>query len=110
TLSAGGASTYTWSTGAQAPNSTVSPTASTQYSVSATDQYGCVLSNTITLNPLSSPEISLNTSSGNYIACVGDTLILNANGANAYAWSANGNFIANTQSIAVAPLYNTTYY
>src|SRR5690606_38315052 len=66
TLSAGGASTYTWSTGAQAQSIVVSPTVPTHYSVSATDEYGCVLSNTITINPLSIPEISLNTSSGNY--------------------------------------------
>ncbi|MBX3163830.1 MAG: T9SS type A sorting domain-containing protein [Bacteroidetes bacterium] len=110
TLSAGGATTYTWSTGSQAQSIIVSPTINTQYSVSTTDEYDCVLSNTITINPLSAPEISLNTNSGNYIACVGDTLILNASGASSYAWSANGNFIASTQTLAVAPLHNTTYY
>ncbi|MBX3164924.1 MAG: T9SS type A sorting domain-containing protein [Bacteroidetes bacterium] len=109
-LTASGANTYTWSTGSQVQSIVVSPTVPTQYSVSATDQYGCVLSSTVFINAMATPEISLNTSNGNYFACVGDTLVLSVNGANAYAWSANGNVIANTQTLAVAPTNNTTYY
>ncbi|MBX3163453.1 MAG: T9SS type A sorting domain-containing protein [Bacteroidetes bacterium] len=110
TLSAGGASTYTWSTGSQAASIVVNPTISTQYSVSATDQYNCVFNNVVSINVTAIPEVSLNTGSDNYTICAGDALVLSANGANSYAWSANGNVIANTQTLAVAPLHNAIYY
>src|SRR5690606_20075021 len=71
-LTAIGASSYTWDNGTQAQSIVVSPTTTSQYYVSATDQYGCTGSSTVTIYPLSIPEISLNTSSGNYTTCVGD--------------------------------------
>lgn len=41
TLTASGASTYTWSTGDISPTTTVSPTSNTMYSVTGTDANGC---------------------------------------------------------------------
>ncbi|MBX3163152.1 MAG: T9SS type A sorting domain-containing protein [Bacteroidetes bacterium] len=41
-LSVIGGVTYTWNTGAQGQSITVSPTTTTQYYVTSTDQYGCI--------------------------------------------------------------------
>lgn len=48
TLSASGASTYTWSTHGQASSETISPTANTTYTVSGTGSNGCIDSTWIT--------------------------------------------------------------
>lgn len=61
TISASGADTYTWSTGATTSDFSVAITNSTIYSVEGTNSFGCVndASKTITVNPL--PNVLLNT-------------------------------------------------
>lgn len=48
TLTASGASTYLWTDGQTEPTILISPTTTTQYSVSGSDSYGCVGSSIIT--------------------------------------------------------------
>src|SRR5690606_29771623 len=106
TLNASGAISYTWSNGAQTSSIAVSPAATVQYSVSATNQNGCVGNNTVTVSPTMmqstfTPVISV----GNVSVCVGGSVTLNACGAISYTWS-NG---AQTSSIAVSPTESTQY-
>jgi hypothetical protein len=50
TISASGASIYTWSNNTTGSSITVSPTSTTTYSVTGTDQSGCSSTQTITIN------------------------------------------------------------
>jgi hypothetical protein len=103
TLTASGATTYTWSTSSNSPQIVVSPTTVSVYTVQATNSQGCVSSTsiTITINPL--PTIGVQTS--NTLICVGWPSTLTAGGANTYTWS--NNVIGNP--IIVSPTVNTTY-
>ncbi|MBX3165277.1 MAG: T9SS type A sorting domain-containing protein [Bacteroidetes bacterium] len=104
TLSASSANTYTWSNGVQMPSIVVSPTSTTQYSVSATDQYDCIRnSSLVTIDVMPLPQLSV---IGNSVICIDDTSFLTASGATTYTWSNS----AQTQSIAVSPNASTQYY
>jgi gliding motility-associated-like protein len=103
TLTASGAVTYSWDTGATTDNITDSPAATTSYTVTGTDANGCVntATATITVNPL--PVITVS-NTGPY--CVAATIQLDATGGTTYAWTGpNGfadpnstAFIANAQA------------
>ncbi len=102
-LNATGGSSYTWSNGIQTASTTVSPTTTTSYSVTATDINGCSASDNVTVfvNPLpiadAGPDQSI---------CLGQqSAILSASGGTSYNWS-NG---INSSSITVSPNTVTTY-
>ena len=59
-LTASGADSYLWSTGETTPCITVAPTATTTYSVTGTNQYGCSGTASVTVNVMT---ISINTAS-----------------------------------------------
>ena len=103
-LTANGASTYTWSTGSNATGISVSPTVTTTYSVSGTSSAGCIGSSaaltSITVHAL--PMIAI---TGANTVCAGSSVGLTASGASTYTW----NTTANTASITVAPSANTGY-
>lgn len=101
TLTASGASTYTWSTAQVALSITVSPTANTVYTVSGTDLNGCenTFTTQVTVNAL--PLVSANSPS----VCAGGTTTLTATGAATYTWST----AQTTAGITVNPSVNTTY-
>ena len=103
TLTAGGASTYTWSNGLGTGNTkTVSPTTTTTYLLTGTDTYNCasVINVLVTVEPL--PIVTV--SSG--AVCSGNSITLNAQGASTYLWS---NGLGSGYSINVQPTINTTY-
>jgi len=89
TLTASGASTYTWSNGVIGSNILISPTLTTNYTVTGSNYYGCASSvvQIITVTPL--PIITTISSTG--ILCSGQTATLTVSGANTYAWSSGGN-------------------
>lgn len=100
TLMASGASSYTYSNG----SSTVSPNATTSYSVTGSNS-GCVSTNTaislVTVNAL--PTVIA--ASSNSVICVGSSAILAGSGASSYVWSD-----AQTGgSITIAPPVSTVY-
>jgi hypothetical protein len=104
TLTAGGASSYTWNTSSNSVSISPSPTITTTYTViGANATTGC--SNTaiqsISVNPL--PTIVI--SSTNPIICSGESSALNATGASSYTWSTN----ATTSVISVNPSATTNY-
>lgn len=104
TLSASGASTYVWNTGALTP-SLILPNvnASAIYSVAGTDNAtGCTNTQTFALNVIPLPVINI---SGNSVTCDGASALLNANGADSYTWSTG----QTTSQITVNPPGNNTY-
>ena len=103
TVSASGATSYTWSDDLGIGYSkTVSPTTTTTYTVTGINSTNC--SNTanaiVTVNPL--PNIVANSG----IICVGKLITISANGANTYTWSSG---IGNGNSKTVNPTKTTTY-
>ncbi len=90
TLTASGANSYTWSTGATTPTLTTS-TAGT-YTCTFRNSYGCTSTQDVTISVFSTPVIS-----GTTAICSGHSTTLTATGADSYTWS-NG---ATTPSITV---------
>jgi hypothetical protein len=99
----GSALTYTWSDGSLGNVVSLTPTATTVYSVAGTDANNCKnsTSKTITVNAL--PNLTITSSSP--LICEGETTTLNVTGANSYTWS-NG---ANSPLIIQNPALTTTY-
>jgi hypothetical protein len=105
TLTANGAAAYTWQPGnLNGASVTVSPIATTTYTVTGVSVDGCEDSDTVTItvNPL--PVVSASASSS--VICDGDTTVLSANGATAYVWMP-GNTTGST--LTVSPSATTTY-
>jgi hypothetical protein len=97
TLSASGATTYTWSTSSNSISIAVSPTVNTSYSLSGTSSLGCVGSTAtlaVTVNTL--PVITI---TGTTAVCAGLSVSLTAGGATTYTWSTG----SNSSSVVVTP-------
>ena len=77
TLTASGASTYTWVTGATTASIAVTPTTTTNYSVVGTDANGCTSSTFTYVNVNTTPVITVSTTTGAtcYGACNGQANI-----------------------------------
>ena len=101
TLTAFGASQYTWNTGAQGPSIMVSPSVTTVYTVSVFTN-GCQASTTSTVSVFNNPS---NLSCASSSICQGATAVLNATGAMSYSWS-NGQ---NGAQITVNPVSTSSY-
>jgi len=101
TLTATGANTYNWSTGATSNIIAVSPSATTSYTVTGTNAAGCTGTATVTVVTNTAPTITL---TGTTI-CQGASTMLTASGAAVYSWNTS----ANTPSITVSPASTTTY-
>jgi gliding motility-associated-like protein len=101
TLTASGATTYSWSNGATSSVITVSPNTTANYTVTGTTLNCPSLpkTSTVTVNP--TPVISVNST----IICEGESTLLTASGADTYSWS-NG---LSGSSINVSPILTTTY-
>ena len=95
-LTASGASTYTW-TGGITNGTVFTPSVSQNYTVSATNSTGCIITNTvfITVNP--TPIVSINSGS----ICSGSSFTLASTGANTYTYSSG--------SSVVTPTVTTSY-
>jgi len=101
TLTASGAASFLWSTGATTASINVSPAVNTTYSVTGTTT-GCTGSNSSSISVNPNPVVSI---SGPGSICSGSSAILTASGAAAFLWSTG----ATTASINVSPVINTTY-
>jgi hypothetical protein len=103
TLSATGATTYTWMPGSLTGSPVVTPTSTTTYTVTGTSASGCTntATKTITVNPL--PNVVANASSLNI--CAGSSATLSATGAATYSWMPG----SLTGSPTVTPTATTTY-
>ncbi|MBA4239429.1 MAG: hypothetical protein C0448_01795 [Sphingobacteriaceae bacterium] len=103
TLTVTGANTYTWSAGFFVPTISIAPSASTNYTVIGKDANNCTNMTTysVTVNPLPTLTISTNSTA----LCIGESSVLNINGANTYTWNTG----ANTTQISITPSVSTTY-
>ncbi len=100
TLTASGATTYSWNTGASTSSINVTPASLTIYTVTGTNG-GCNVSNTATVTVTSNPTVTVNSST----ICSGTTATLTAAGASTYSWNTG----ATATSINVTPASTTTY-
>ncbi|MCW3078235.1 MAG: conserved repeat domain protein [Bacteroidetes bacterium] len=104
TLTANGATNYTWSPGAlTGSNIVVTPTSNITYTVNGTLS-GCPAQTTITINVVPAPTITA--VSNPTIICNGNPATLTASGASSYTWNPGG-FTGTT--ISVSPSITTTY-
>jgi len=104
-ISASGANSYTWSTGATTPSIVVSPSVTTCYTVVAITSGGCSVSGIkcITVSP--SLVVSV---SGTTFVCAGSGATLTASGASSYTWvTGMGTFTGST--IVLSPSVTTCY-
>jgi hypothetical protein len=105
-LSASGAHTYTWNTGAVSPSITVSPSVATGYTVTGTSTVtGCSASKSITI-AVFTPTFQVSPASP-VAHCTGGTLHLQASGANSYTWQTP--VPSAFPSILVSPTESTVY-
>jgi hypothetical protein len=97
-LTASGASSYTWNSGSNFPTITISPTNNTSYSASGTSTAGCV-SGVTTITVTASPPPTISVNSGTI--CSGSVFTITPTGAVSYTISGG--------SSTVSPGNTTTY-
>ncbi len=102
-LNVSGANTYTWTTGSSLNVVSVTPSASTSYSVIGANSFGCQNSASTTINVLNTPVVTINTPSTS--VCFGYTMMVVANGASNYSWSTG----ATTNTTVIQPFSNATF-
>jgi len=103
TLTAKGATNYTWSTGETTSSITVSPLTATTYTVNDTTS-GCGgAPQTIAIGVTTTPTVLV--TAADTIICSGSSTVLKVTGADAYTWSTG----ETTSSITVSPTVTTTY-
>jgi gliding motility-associated-like protein len=113
TLTASGASTYTWTNGPTNPNYVVSPNVTTSYTVIATNSSGCSNSSAptiITVTVLSTPTLALGTSVNTNTLCSGNSATITLGGASAgTTYTLWPDLATNTTSFVVSPTTSTDY-
>jgi hypothetical protein len=102
TLTASGATTYSWSSGAITASTVESPTSNTTYTVTG-DNGGCTSTDVVSIVVNASPTVGAVTSAS--IICAGSSATLTASGALTYTWS-SGTMAASTVE---SPTTSTTY-
>ncbi len=99
-LTATGANTYIWDTGATTSSISVSPTVTSNYLVTGTTN-GCTNTKTVSVTIKNTPTIAVS----NATICSGNNTNLTATGATTYSWNTG----STTSSISVTPNVNTNY-
>ena len=88
TITASGAASYSWMPGNLTGSSvTVSPTATTTYTVTGINSQGCSGNSTVTITVNAPPVVTANSSSP--AVCIGSSVTLTGSGASSYTWSNN---------------------
>ncbi|MES2514198.1 MAG: M43 family zinc metalloprotease [Bacteroidota bacterium] len=100
-ITASGAATYSWNTGATTASISVTPTITTTYTVTGTNAAGCTNIKTSTVNVNAAPTVSVS----NATICRGASTNITASGAASYSWNTG----ATTASISVSPTVTTNY-
>jgi hypothetical protein len=102
TLTGGGATTYTWSSGSTSNTINISPASTGTFQLTGTNIDGCFGSKIFTVQVLNTPTL---TAIGSASVCVGSSATYSLTGANVY--SLNASQISNT--LNVLPSISTTY-
>ncbi|MCB9071529.1 MAG: PKD domain-containing protein [Prevotellaceae bacterium] len=103
-LQATGGVGFLWADGRTTQSITVSPSTTTTYTCTITDNNGCSAQAmwTVTVDDIPVPSIV-----GSTTICAGASTTLTASGGNAYEWS--GGAVGNNASLTVTPATTTTY-
>ncbi|MCC6372185.1 MAG: T9SS type A sorting domain-containing protein [Bacteroidia bacterium] len=104
TLTASGATSYTWSFGGNSSSAVVNPTANTIYSVTATGSTGCTGVNTVAVNIIAGANVSI-AASPTAICTGGGATLTSGGGVNSYTWNSG----SNATLITVGPSSTTSY-
>ncbi|PBQ30371.1 hypothetical protein CNR22_00865 [Sphingobacteriaceae bacterium] len=105
----GNAISYVWSNNNTSPNISVSPTVTTNYSVTGTNNYGCDTEASVMITVKNAPVITVSTSQPNEM-CAGEPQTLTAGGGVSYQWVSGGTgAISQGASIVISPLVSTVY-
>lgn len=104
TLNVTGATTYTWGDGSNATTLTVTPSGTSNYSVTGVNQNGCVSSKSISIGNYALPTLVLTPS--NQVVCAGEVGSYTVSGATSYTWEPGA--LAGTEYTA-SPL-TTSFY
>jgi len=102
-LTASGAITYSWNTGATTTSINVSPTTTTTYTVTGTIAGGCLKTDTVKITIKPSPNTVAG--SNKYSICNGTSSTLTASGATTYSWNTGSTAL----SVIVSPTTTSTY-
>ena len=105
-LTALGASTYTWSTGANTNFITVAPTTNTSYSVIGSNAAGCTGNMVQQITVLANPVVSGSVDRADI--CRGESATLTGSGAVSYQWASPSLFVQSPVA-NVSPNVSTTY-
>lgn len=113
TISATGATTYTWvpATGLSATTGimvTTTPTATTTYTVTGTNSNGCINTATATITVNTLPTIIA--TSGSPAICIGNSTTISASGGVSYTWTPGTGLSTTTGGIVTANPATTTNY
>jgi PKD repeat protein len=113
TLTASGASTYSWSPSSSLNTSTgpsviANPSSTTIYTVTATGNNGCSATSQVTVTVFPLPVIVASPSV--ITICKDDTATLTVSGANTYTWSPSTGLSSSTGSSVIAIPDSTTIY
>jgi hypothetical protein len=101
TLTANGATSFTWSNSATGASTSVSPTSNASYTVTGTDANGCVNTAVSNVTVTAAPNVTVNSQT----ICAGQSAILTGNGATSFSWNTGDA----TASITVNPTGTTSY-
>lgn len=104
TLSASGASTFSWSTGAMSGSIAVSPSVSSTYTVASTDAAGCGDKAVFTQQVAIVEPVSI--TSSRKPVCRNENFVLTATGAQSYTWNTGQQSASITQSAAATVVYS----
>lgn len=104
-----GMSTYTWSSGGNAPTTTVNPTSTTNYTVEGLNPQGCPTKAVITVTvDQALPSLTVvNTASSSAGICPTKSVNLTASGATTYTWSGGSPTVTN--GVTFNPTASYTY-
>jgi hypothetical protein len=100
-LSATGATTYSWNTGATTSSISLTPTVTTSYIIVGTNSVGCTNTKTVSVTVNTTPTVAVSDAT----ICSGTSANLLATGATTYSWNTG----ATTSSISVTPTVTTNY-
>jgi hypothetical protein len=107
TLSASGASTFTWTGGPQTSTYAVTPSSNTTYSVQGSILSSCTSSISVVTISVDPGIPILTATSSSSVVCSGNTLTLNGAGAPTYTWAGGANTVSN--SAPFVPLSTQQY-
>ena len=108
-LNAGGATTYDWDNGlGSGATQTVNPTQTTIYTVTGTVGTNCSNTASVTITVEQAPTVTVNGTS--FTICEGESVSLQASGANSYSWSPTTGLNSGTAAgVSASPTSTTTY-